>query len=879
MYYAIDVDVLRRDFPLDEKSDEQDLLLVPRLFAYLDKASKDKSIPTTKGTDGAVKIKRHELRRTISSPRFVKNYPPLFAEIVFAVDKQLSANKRLMPSSTRLGVVQKCVHLRQWVRECYESGTLPLNQWGYINRREMSRQIGISYLEKAWPKQIYRHMQRIGRLMERLPEHPNNSPFYVTVDKHVKTYDISFVTALDRVLAAEVAQCFKIRVETLGKSTATSQLAYIREFFGFWIDQTASGDKRFTVIGKALANGEKPSSEDIEFVLRSFQSSVCEKAGKRNTCVAQFSAINKFFEVLSRQGVLPQSYELRVPASSKSQSLVAGSRPKLSLAEVPTKRFPEEEVEDLIRPLLEKRFSKDEVVELTRKDFLKTLASEGYAVSKSRREHLKFIEEINERRLRDLRKAAEDELLDCWFEYERGQKILEGCDLSYEKDIVQLIQEHLSLPYKQGWGKNRLWRELFAGVDTEVRIARYLRILESRYNGIFPAIDYRTLEMCSFHVRGTAELGGRRAIRAMLEPRAEAYVAAILILLIDTGANVSVITNLPYNCLKDRDDSNEKSFTGWKKRANNKVIRDVLLIDDGNRVSSVRAIEMMKEMTSRFRRLAEHGPGGPYWHKSYEVMPVPDETDPLHKFLFLSKFKPKEPVRLLENSVIQVNFKKFLKKHHDFRYLDSIRMDGIRSSVLLAEAFKGNGGLLVAQALADQNSRDTTNGYIHKYAQAVILETSIRKFQDLLEAVLIADVPNGHEKLGIPEEEYFEALSEAHRTGLGVMCLKPMDGFQPGTDKGSACDKLERCPACEKMFVPATLQNVQDMILFNRYLNEKQEELEALSPHDWENIWLPYRVLTDEALARIQKGETATVYQQAMKQVGDAKFSCEQLVA
>lgn len=871
MDFSLDVDALRRQFVLGPNASGCDLELVPRLFDYLERVAQEKR--TCLGQRRI--LNRRDLGCALGVRSANRWWPPVFTEIVRAADTQLQNQAKLksIPQRSR----EVCKRLRRWVRDQIDAKTLPLNRWGYLSIVDMAKAVGCSTSAPAWGRCFRRHVNRINRILEKQPSHPKNNPFYCYVEKHDATYNFEVAKVLDPDLGLRIVKCWEKKWGIQSENTARHEYLATRYFLQFWVNMAASGDGRFGAISRKLMDGVAPDSADMLYVLAEFREHVLtNEKGRKVTKLLH--NVNALFDVLNREGVLPKALHLRKPGRDWKKHNPA--RPKLSLAEVSSSKIAEDELGALVEPLIAERFSKDEIIEVTRLDFLKALVDEGFQVTSSREDHVRHIGDLNRKRLADLRRCAEDELLECWAIYQRGQKLLVECDLSYKEDIEPLVYEWLRLSEKtrgRAIGKARLARLIFdEAEDSDTKIARYLCLCEGRWDGFVPTSS--GWELSYFNQRAFLEInGGRRLIASMMQPHRNAYFATMVILLIDTGANVELVRTLPYPCLADRNDPNEKIVGGWKPRAKNDFIQTVIKVNDGNRVSSVNAIEMMEEMTSRLRRMALKGPTGPYENPAFrEVKSV--GTGAPHNHLFIARGKPGMPMRVPDTATRVTNFKRFLSRHPDLEHLP-LKMEHIRSSVLLDVTIRKEGRLVAAQSLADHKSRETTSGYVHKYVQKVLLERSIRKFQTLLEAVLIADISEGHTKLGISKEDFVEALKEAHRTGLGIMCLKPTAGIQKGTIEGSLCDKLENCPSCKSMFIPAIQENIQDMILFNRYLKVKREELENLSPCDWEEIWLPYMVLTDEALARMEKGETSDVYQRALNAVASATFSSPMLTA
>src|SRR6185295_7637192 len=73
--------------------------------------------------------------------------------------------------------------------------------------------------------------------------------------------------------------------------------------------------------------------------------------------------------------------------------------------------------------------------------------------------------------------------------------------------------------------------------------------------------------------------GGRHTLQAYLHPHIEAVTALYLVLLVDSGANVEVVRDTPFDCLGALDGKGQQHVKfGCKLKAGGKQISDYLCI-------------------------------------------------------------------------------------------------------------------------------------------------------------------------------------------------------------------------------------------------------------------------------------------------------------
>ena len=172
----------------------------------------------------------------------------------------------------------------------------------------------------------------------------------------------------------------------------------------------------------------------------------------------------------------------------------------------------------------------------------------------------------------------------------------------------------------------------------------------------------------------------------------------------------------------------------------------------------------------------------------------------------------------------------------------------------------------IAQVQADHTSTTTTAIYTLRSHTKLLYNQKIREFTKAYQAVIIESIVGAAEKLGISQEQAIRLFSDAARSGLGVACLNPEAGVQPGTRAGESCTRLDACPGCEMRYVVGTVNNIADLMLFERYLRSMEKETSKTSPVTWETQWIPWLVLAEVALAKFSQGETASAYVQAQTQ-------------
>ena len=336
------------------------------------------------------------------------------------------------------------------------------------------------------------------------------------------------------------------------------------------------------------------------------------------------------------------------------------------------------------------------------------------------------------------------------------------------------------------------------------------------------------------------------AMQAFLFPHPLAVTALWILLLIETGANTEVCRNAVLNGVDKINDREVRIVLSRKMRAGGRPIVDVFPVNS----FVCEAIARFKKMSQFMRDTAR-----------FEDIDAHDE-------LLVHWSTRKRGVVSLTESNSRAFFKRILDQSVHLSDLN-ILPNQIRSSVLIKIQNENDGALSIAQVMADHANPATTDVYTGRSPIRIMYTLKIQEFQRRYQAIVIASIDDGAEKLGLSSKEFKRILSDAFRTGLGVACLDPKAGIQPGSRVGEYCTKIENCPNCKMRWVVATENNIVDLILFNRYLKSSEAEVYSRAPDRWEKFWLPWLVFTETAIDKVQTGSTASVYQRALVVAGE----------
>lgn len=730
--------------------------------------------------------------------------------------------------------LQEWIHKQNWAESSQSKAIRTLNKLLLILHRErvIGTRIELNVCQKSNRAKIGESLftQRGWR---RKPSEPNiDTAYSFHIEKHGRKYDYAPYSKIGRLFVLHTTVALKeyylTRSPQIAKKTHecwTGLLRYLQnsrtnqQFLDFYRQLDSNEFRNITAkTWEAVCYGWREQlSTDIE----------------ANQClpITHHQRINCFNTIWSEfvsKGLVP-SIQLRGFKNAKSSFM---RKPRETLAQL---TLLDHTTESALRTASERLIGFfDDSDKSEARDYLSSLAQ---ALSPDAIKDLpvetliKEIYALNTSRLALMRRCAAADFNYWYMHWKKGDTAYKDSSLDGAALVAALESPTLSASEIR---KNSA--KLLKNAPESERLGYALRYIEARYESSITGIHGRMHHLAR-------SFGGRSNLMAYLHPHEHATLALWVLTMLDTGANCEVARAMPWNCLrKSKNPDAMQVILGPKNRANGLIIIDELdikLTDDS--LSLVQAIQMYQEMAARFHRLAD------------------TETANL-LLLHDTRGSPKGLTEWIGRSW----FMEFLSRHDELSGLNA-RPSMIRPSVLMDVQHRNNDQINAAQAIADHsNSTTTLQHYTGRSPTKLQYALNIRAFQERFQSILIVTIDGAAAKLGISQSEFKILLSEAARTGLGVACLNPLAGVQPGTRSGDQCTRMDKCWDCQMRWVVATEDNVADMILFNEYLNKTSEQNVSILPKNWEERWLPWLAFTNVALHKLREGECAAVYAHAV---------------
>lgn len=659
-----------------------------------------------------------------------------------------------------------------------------------------------------------------------------DSPYAFHLEMHGRQYDYSFFRDVGRLFVLLTTARFKEYFPTCSANVAknnhecwTSLLRYL---------QASQSQPHLEAFHRELASdGFKAIPADVwEGVLYGWREELHKKllSGDRKAVTnGQYVArLNRVWADLSGVGLVPR---MRIKGFKNAKSWYFLT-PRATLAQL---AVVDASTDAAVRSASE-RFATfvDESDRDETREYIRSLALElspevvrGLPVEAV----IEEIHRLNATRLATIRKCAETDFMRWHAHWCQGQTAFEASTLDGNELIGLLDSPALSVSEVR-----RSSTKLIRTGPEMQRLGHALRYIDARYEGSISGIHGRMHHLAR-------SFGGRANLMAYLHPHEQATLALWVLMLVDTGANCEVARTAPWDCLHPLKRAGAKKLVmGPKNRSGGHFIVDELdqVHPDGS-LSLLTAIQQYREMASRFHARSE------------------SETTGL---LLLHDVKG-HPQGLTEWTA-RSWFVQFLSRHEELNGLDA-RPSMIRPSVLMDIQARNGGQVAPAQAVGDHGHASTTlRHYTGRSPVKLQYTLNIRAFQERLQSVIIVTIDGAAAKLGISQAQFENLFSEAARTGLGVACLDPLAGVQPGTEPGRQCTRLDECWNCRMRWVVATVDNITDLILFDEHLQAAAKARPDQPAADWEERWLPWLAFTTVVLQKMREGETAGLYVQAV---------------
>lgn len=662
--------------------------------------------------------------------------------------------------------------------------------------------------------------------LNRKPKAVTVSPLIIVVEAHRRSYDFRRFLALAPCFMADVIKPLTQHLQRLPAGLAKSRYNALVNLF----DCLASPDAQL-ILSKFLEklasdNYRALESGDWEGALYHWRDSLHGPDVLRTKLTAQqiWTHVQKIWGHWVGASLVPAVSMKGIWQSKR----LGQSKSKLSLAQLP--HGPDREAVDAaVWDSVRRTF--DETNEAEAREFISSLCQVHTAAGvrqMSPEEMIKAIHDLNTDGLRKARVAAEATFAYWRRHWEAGQQALQAATHSAAEQ-----QRLFGTGCVGGQAEKRLSRKLFFQGESAVRLGNALNHLLAMHDGIVGGVKGRLHHLAIAH-------GGRGRFHAYLHPHEQATTALWILVMTDTGANAEVARVMPWDCLGALTNSGARRVKlGVKHRAKGHTIEDELPIvpPAGFKLSLIAAIEQYKEMAARINQMAEGK------LKAYLMLQVTQGE-----------------IKEWTEFTARAWFIKFAHEHQAQMSIHA-RPCMLRPSFLLSFRHQHGDSLAAAQTVADHASPHTTyTSYANRTAERLANAERIRQFQTYFQTLIVASIDGAADKLRLTRDQFDRLFDEASNTGLGVACLDPRAGVQPGTSKGSPCDRLDACSGCEMRWIVATPPNVADLILFNEYLESVQEEEERERPEPWEKRWLPWLVFSRIALAKLRSGSTARVF-------------------
>lgn len=659
-------------------------------------------------------------------------------------------------------------------------------------------------------------------------------PLRPYVDRHKRDYDCSFLEPFGEAFAHDAASAFAAYAASVGASSARKGFTALQRSVT-WI--TSHGEQHRHFISALRRDPATVSLEAWEVVLYQWRGwYIRQDQPSVKTKGYGISSLNKVLESFGNSGLIPR-LRLRLP-----KNWTRGTRAKKSVAEVSVNGSGTA-LDGAVAAILTGLPPAERDDPQTR-DFLAALADTG---NLDRDDHpwevAAKIAQLNRDRLTTFRAVAERHLLSSHNPFTEAQRelALRAADRAAIAAALTYRPSDFEGPTHPDQSRrvhDRVSPVLY-DCPKEQGLANLLLFLDLEHGGFVPTKHKTYKNYCT-------RFGGVAAVESYLNADTQTLVAALILVLCDTEMNLSSALRLEVDCVTIDDDSEYRNIHARKARSPGKEVVAHLPVSSPGRVSAVRAIEMVLEMTARARTIAS-----------------PEAASRL--FIFRGETQSK--VSALHEFTAREAFRRLQNAHPELQ--GAYTLDMIRPSRLLDTAYSDNGNLTIARAIADHSRPQTTKGYGDRWPVRVEYEKRIRRFQSLFQSVVIHSSDSAAERLGMTPAAAEELFQKALRTGLGVLCLNPRAGVQPGTRAGEVCTRPEACPGCSQAIFVASILNTVDLLRFQRALYQGARALETLEPARWNEYWIPWLAFSEVVVEKMVRGPTAAVLHEARRILAD----------
>lgn len=426
---------------------------------------------------------------------------------------------------------------------------------------------------------------------------------------------------------------------------------------------------------------------------------------------------------------------------------------------------------------------------------------------------------LNANALEDVRRVAEDTFIywrDVW---RKGQGLLKGEGNS----VVAAVNFAKRLPKHLG---NAPRRVLFAPELGERALGNFLRLFIEQGGQYVPANAERGWPF--FMRYAYWELGGAEYMDACYCLHRRGVAAAVILYLVDSGANISTALNLTVDSEQPTDDVDFVRFVSFKDRAGpDPIIKDLPLVQPGIRVTAAQALRDVREMTQSRRELFPELGDALFVHRS-----------------------------VLSQSVLANNFRYMLR---DACLPQVYTPSAIRVAVAVEVSGKTAGDLeRVGRKLSHASNSASTPVYALRLAARLLLTRKIREYATLLEVAFATKAPSGPLALGYSPEVAQALLARAVETGLGFLCGDATAKGGTVSEDTASCPQLGRgCPGCQVRVFMADVDSLAEMVAVHESLDKKLDQYEEDKQDLWVENWIDLYAFASAVIQKAKRSRFA----------------------
>ncbi|MCH4541514.1 hypothetical protein [Ochrobactrum sp. A-1] len=397
--------------------------------------------------------------------------------------------------------------------------------------------------------------------------------------------------------------------------------------------------------------------------------------------------------------------------------------------------------------------------------------------------------------------------------YERGQQhISVGRDCSKDWRMLTMVREGKAAYRK----RLRKWFPLDAPDQAK---ANLLKLLEVRFDCLVPTSKTVTEPEYSFLKKRALENDGFVDLQASLWPSPEAFGAALVLYLIQTGANPVVGRVMPADTIRPSPEAGYISLNSSKIKAGGKPIYSEIPAN----CPAAKALLWLADV-----------------RRNHKIPISPENAGMFHVLRTNTTFQ------LMPDEWFRVFFKKLIStvpELHDLRITPGM----LRPTVLLLAALEEDGRVRTSVTLG-QHGEHVNQRYTGRYPLLLMHDSEIALFNRFYETLAVQNIESAHIILGVEAQEFAKVLDSIARTGLGTLCRDPAG--KPGA-QGLRCTTLD-CYDCPQLILLAKVEEIALLRIWQLTLRDVEGDWLRDHPERWEAVWLPWLCFVDAVEARMK---------------------------